>query len=92
MPSLGYWQGKDPKHVVDANAPSDGYGTGFVVYVLRQAGLAADHEAVRRGVTWLKSNQRASGAWFTQSINTDRYHFLSHAGTAYAVLALRACE
>ena len=32
------------------------------------------------------------GRWFTKSINTDRYHFLTHAGTAYAVLALKACE
>jgi hypothetical protein len=22
LPSLGYWQGKDPKHVVDKNGPS----------------------------------------------------------------------
>ena len=49
-------------------------------------------EAIQKGIGWLKTNQRESGSWFTKSINTDRYHFLSHAGTAYAVLALKACE
>jgi squalene-hopene/tetraprenyl-beta-curcumene cyclase len=90
LPSLGDWKGKDGR-ANNRQAPSDGYGTGFVVYVLRQAGVPADHEAVRRGAGWLRANQRASGRWFTRSLNTDRNHFISHAGTAFAVLALKAC-
>jgi squalene-hopene/tetraprenyl-beta-curcumene cyclase len=70
---------------------SDGYGTGFVVFVLRQAAVPADHPAVARGASWLKSHQRASGRWFTRSLNKDNEHFISHAGSAYAVLALAAC-
>jgi squalene-hopene/tetraprenyl-beta-curcumene cyclase len=91
LPSLGDWKGNDGRKN-DPDAPSDGYGTGLVVYVLRQAGVSADDAAVRRGVAWLKANQRASGRWFTQSLNADRAHFITHAGSAWAVLALKACE
>ena len=44
------------------------------------------------GVAWLKTNQRTSGRWFTRSLNTDKNHFITHAGTAYALAAMRACE
>lgn len=91
LPALGYWQGSDPKHVTDKNT-SDGYATGLVIYVLRQAGLPANHEALQKGVKWLQTNQRESGRWFTRSINTERFHYLTHTGTAFAVLALKACE
>jgi squalene-hopene/tetraprenyl-beta-curcumene cyclase len=91
LQALGKWKGFDGR-ASNPKAPSDGYGTGFVVYVLRRAGLPATHEAVKKGVAWLKANQRASGRWFTQSLNTDRYHYISHAGTAFALLALKACE
>jgi squalene-hopene/tetraprenyl-beta-curcumene cyclase len=70
---------------------SDGYGTGFVVYVARQSGVAASDGRLRKGVDWLKTHQRESGRWFTRSLNKDGKHFLSHAGTAFALLALHAC-
>ena len=76
----------------DPNAPSDGYATGLVLVVLRKAGAAANDEPVRKGVQWLKTNQRESGRWFTRSLNTDRTNYISNAGTAYAVLALEACD
>jgi squalene-hopene/tetraprenyl-beta-curcumene cyclase len=91
LPSLGSWKRANGKPN-DKNAPSDGYATGLVLYVLRQAGVPATEEAVRRGVRWLKSNQRASGRWFTRSLNADRAHYISNAGTAFAVLALTACD
>lgn len=91
LPSLGDWTGfaGEPN---DKNAPSDGYATGLVVYILREAGIPKEDQAVQKGVAWLKANQRESGRWFTRSLNTESYHFISHAGTAYAVMALRACE
>ncbi|MBY0524332.1 MAG: terpene cyclase/mutase family protein [Gemmataceae bacterium] len=92
LPSLGDWKGKDPNHVIDKNAPSDGYGTGFVVHVLRQAGVPAKNEAIQKGVKWLQTNQRESGRWYTRSLNTDKHHYITNAGTAYAILALKACE
>lgn len=91
LASLGDWKGFDGRPN-DKDAASDGYGTGFVVYVLRQAGTPADHEAVKRGLAWLKSNQRESGRWFTKSLNTNKAHYIANAGTSFAVLALKACE
>lgn len=91
LPSLGDWVGH-AELPNNRNAPSDGYATGFVIYILRQAGTPASSEPIRKGIAWLKNNQRQSGSWFTRSVNTDRYHFITHAGTAYAVMALKACE
>jgi len=91
LPSLGDWVGRD-ELPNDKSAPSDGYATGFVIYILRQTGMPASSAPIQKGAAWLKSNQRESGFWFTRSVNTDRYHFITHAGTAYAVLALKACE
>lgn len=90
LASLGDWRGHDGR-ANDMNAPSDGYGTGIVVYVLRQAGVPAKDDTMRRGVRWLRTNQRTSGRWFTRSLNTDGAHYITNAGTAFAVLALTAC-
>ncbi len=61
LPSLGDWKRRDgtPNQ---KEAASDGYATGLVVYVLRQAGVPADDPALRRAVAWLKTHQRAFGA------------------------------
>jgi squalene-hopene/tetraprenyl-beta-curcumene cyclase len=91
LPTLGDWTSFDGRPN-DRNAPSDGYATGYVVFVLRQAGVPADDPRIKNGIGWLKANQRESGRWFTRSLNTDAYHFISHAGTAFAALALKECE
>jgi squalene-hopene/tetraprenyl-beta-curcumene cyclase len=91
LASLGGWKRHNGKPN-DPAGPADGYGTGLVVFVLRQAGVPARDDHLRRGLAWLKANQRASGGWFTRSPSNDRHHFISHAGTAFAVLALRSCE
>ena len=91
LPSLGDWA-RRAGSANDKSAPSDGYATGLVVYVLRQAGVSADDPAVRRGADWLRSHQRASGRWFTRSLNNDKAHYIANAGTGFAVLALSACE
>jgi squalene-hopene/tetraprenyl-beta-curcumene cyclase len=70
---------------------SDGYGTGFVIFVLRQAGVPATEPAIVRGIAWLKSHQRESGRWFTRSLSKDNEHFITHAGSAFAIMALVAC-
>lgn len=87
--SFGDWQRGDDQP--QDTETSDGYGSGFAIYVLRQAGVSADNGAIQRGIHWLKSNQRASGRWFTRSLNRDNKHFLTHAGTAMAVMALTSC-
>jgi squalene-hopene/tetraprenyl-beta-curcumene cyclase len=91
LPSLGAWKRSDGKPN-DKQAPSDGYATGLVLYVLRQAGVPATKEPIQRGVDWLRTSQRASGRWFTRSVNADRAHYISNTGTAFAVMALKACD
>jgi squalene-hopene/tetraprenyl-beta-curcumene cyclase len=91
LPSLGAWKRRDGTPN-DKQAESDGYATGFTVYLLRQAGVPRDDEQVRRGIAWLETHQRESGRWFTRSLNTDKYHYITHAGTSFAVLAMKACE
>jgi hypothetical protein len=73
---------------------SDGYATGLVLHVLQTAGVPKDHRQLSRGLTWLKTNQAASGAWASTSVNKKRDpathvgKFMSDAATSYAVLAL----
>jgi squalene-hopene/tetraprenyl-beta-curcumene cyclase len=45
-----------------------------------------------KGVKWLLANQRESGRWFTRSLSNDKAHYITNAGSAFAVLALAACE
>jgi squalene-hopene/tetraprenyl-beta-curcumene cyclase len=91
LPSLGNWKRHDGT-ANDKQAASDGYATGLILYVLRQAEVARATEAVQRGLKWLKTNQRASGRWFTASLNEESRHYITHAGTAFAVMALKAWE
>jgi squalene-hopene/tetraprenyl-beta-curcumene cyclase len=89
LPSLGEYKRRDEKKTPnDPNAASDGYGTGFVAFVLLQAGEKADGVAVAAAVKWLKANQRESGRWYTRSLNNDKAHYITNAGTAFCVLAL----
>lgn len=71
--------------------PSDGYGTGFALFTLRQANVPADHAALVRGIGWLKSNQRESGRWFQPSFVGRPNHLISNSATAWAVMGLEAC-
>lgn len=87
--TMGNWERSDNKPQ-DLES-SDGYGTGFAVYVLRQAGIPAREPQIQRGIAWLKSHQRVSGRWFTRSMWKDSKHCISYEGTAYAILALAAC-
>ncbi len=92
LPSLGDYKRRDKdKTPNDKNAASDGYGTGFTVFVLRQTGVKAGDKAIAAGVKWLKENQRESGRWYTRSLNNDKAHYITNAGTAFCVLALDAC-
>jgi len=72
--------------------PSDGHQTGLVILVLRDAGVPASDARIKRGVNWLLQNQRQSGRWWTRSLNTDRYHFITFSGSCYPLLALSKCH
>ena len=69
----------------------DGYATAFVIYALRQSGVAASDPAVTRGIAWLKSHQRQSGRWFTHSPHVDSRHYITQAASNMALLALSSC-
>jgi outer membrane protein assembly factor BamB len=71
---------------------SDGYATGFIIYLARKAGVPASDPRIERGIRWLQANQRESGRWFTRSPTKDSKHYLSNYGTAFAVMALAACQ
>lgn len=58
---------------------SDGYATGLVAYVLRQAGTPSGDPALRKATGWLKANQQEvvveqqrCHCWRTPSLNHDR--------------------
>jgi squalene-hopene/tetraprenyl-beta-curcumene cyclase len=89
LATLGDWKRAD-ESAQDLES-SDGYGTGFVMFVLRQSGMPGSAEPLARGVRWLKTHQRQSGRWFTRSVHEDGTHYITHAGTAMAVMALSAC-
>jgi squalene-hopene/tetraprenyl-beta-curcumene cyclase len=74
-----------------ADSPSDGHMTGLAIVTLRKAGVASDDPSVQKGVSWLLNNQRASGRWWTRSLNTDKWHFVTYSGTVYPLLALSLC-
>jgi squalene-hopene/tetraprenyl-beta-curcumene cyclase len=59
--------------------------------VLRRSGTTADDVRIVQAIAWLKANQREIGRWFTRSLFKDSKHYLTHAGTAMAVLALTSC-
>lgn len=89
LATFGSWQRSDGKQ--QDTLSSDGYGTGFALYVLLRASVPVSDPRIQRGVAWLKKNQRASGRWFTRSLWKDQKHYLTYAGTAYAIRALALC-
>lgn len=71
-----------------ATPPSDGHLTGLATLVLMEQGVPANDPAIARGVEWLKKNQRESGRWWTKSLNTDTWHYITYSGTCYPLLAI----
>jgi len=59
--TLGNWERSDGKR--QDRKSSDGYGTGFAVYVLRRTGAPANEPRIQQGIGWLKAHQRLSGRW-----------------------------
>lgn len=86
---LGDWKrGDDKPQETDI---SDGFGTGFSIYILRKAGVPANDARIQKGIGWLKANQRESGRWFARSVFKDSKHYLTHNASAFAVMALGEC-
>ena len=71
--------------------PSDGHMTGLAVVVLREAGIPANDKRIARAIAWIQRNQQQSGRWWTRSLNTNRYHFITYSGTMFPIAALIKC-
>jgi squalene-hopene/tetraprenyl-beta-curcumene cyclase len=86
------WKRKD---TTPLESKSDGYATGLVTYILRQAGVSRNEDHLEKALAWLQRNQDpASGMWPAWSLNkqrdpaSDAGKFMSDAATAYSVMAL----
>jgi squalene-hopene/tetraprenyl-beta-curcumene cyclase len=75
---------------VITNPNGDGYGTGFVMYVLLQSGVPESNLQIQKGLEWLRNNQQADGKWFTNSLRNkiSTSNFLTHTGTTFALKVL----
>ncbi len=59
--------------------------------------LASAHRFLdAAALSWQKERKcfscHTSGRWYTRSLYRDNHHFITHAGTAMAVMALEACR
>ena len=93
--ALGAWRRRDGAETQPwVRVESDGYGTGFVTFVLLEAGVPVSDSAITRGLQWLRDNQRERGYWWTQSLrnNLETPNFLTHTGTTFAIKALAAAR
>lgn len=75
-----------------ADMRSDGHMTGLAIIALRKAGVPMRDARIEHGVNWLLTNQRSSGRWWTRSLNTDNWQFISYSSTVYPLLALSLCN
>jgi squalene-hopene/tetraprenyl-beta-curcumene cyclase len=75
-----------------ANPGSDPYMTGFAIVLLRESGVPAGDKRIRRGIAWLKENQRVSGRWWMHSLYRGNYNYITYIGTAQALRALALCD
>jgi squalene-hopene/tetraprenyl-beta-curcumene cyclase len=78
---------------------SDGYATALVTFVLKQAGISKADPRLKRGLSWLASNQsKEDGSWRSYSLTKRRDpssmvgRFMSDEDTSFAVLALSGEE
>jgi squalene-hopene/tetraprenyl-beta-curcumene cyclase len=75
-----------------ANPGSDPYMTAFAIVLLRESGVPADDARIRRGVAWLKENQRVTGRWWMHSLFRGNFNYITYISTAQALRALALCD
>lgn len=71
---------------------SDGHMTGLALIALREAGVSALDPRIQDAIRWIDNNQRATGRWWTSSLNTERLHLITYSATAYSLLSLWKCN
>ena len=91
LPELGdqHWKRSDGK---EQSKETDAYATAFALHVLAESGVPHDDPRLARARKWLRSQQRASGRWYTRSPHKDNKHYISNAATSFALLALEPQE
>ncbi len=67
---------------------SDGHMTGLAVIALVESGIPVEDERIQRARQWIEKNQRASGRWWTSSLNTENLHLITYSGTCFCLLSL----
>lgn len=82
------------------NLASDAYATGQVLFTLRELGLPAANDTIRRGVAFLLATQAKDGSWFVKSramkiqpyfdsgFPYEHDQWISQSGTAWAAVGL----
>ncbi len=89
--SLGQWKRHSGEVNDLAKAAADGYGTAIVILSLEGLGAEASNRAAplaREGRSWLAKHQKTSGRWFVRSPSNDKFHYMTHSGTAWAAYVL----
>jgi len=80
------------KSLPDAAAPeSDPYMTALAIVLMRENGIPANDERIRRGIEWLKREQRVSGRWWMHSLYRGNYQYITYIATTQALKALALC-
>jgi squalene-hopene/tetraprenyl-beta-curcumene cyclase len=99
MSAIDNWRDHAPPRVLEllraepdsADPASDPYMTAFAIVQMRAAGVPAADPQVRRGIAWLKAEQRQSGRWWMRSMYKHTYRFITFIATAQTLRALDAC-
>jgi squalene-hopene/tetraprenyl-beta-curcumene cyclase len=77
----------------DADKPeSDAYMTALAIVLMRQSDIPATDPRIRRGLDWLKREQRVSGRWWMHSLYRGNYHYITYIATTQALKALALCD
>lgn len=91
LPELGdrNWKRSDGK---SQSTDPDAYATAFAAHVLVKSGVEHGDPRLMKARRWLRTQQRASGRWYTRSPHKDNRHYISNAATSFALLALSPPE
>src|SRR5262249_20833402 len=67
--ALGAYKRQDGSAI---DTGSDGYATALATLALQNGGVTSSDPRLRRGLDWLRRQQRPTGQWVTTSPNKDR--------------------
>jgi squalene-hopene/tetraprenyl-beta-curcumene cyclase len=80
------------KSLPDADQPeSDAYMTSLAIVLMRQNNVPVSDPRIRKGLAWLKREQRESGRWWMHSLYRGNYHYITYIATVEAMKALELC-